>query len=102
MPIHKRIQEPLKSFSDYSESTSTPEKHAAVYFTDANYQPLSVNKTKIASTETQTAYKNHLQHLPRAGDYILLSDNTKYKVKEVLHLLPLIKSDIQKIYIVLE
>ncbi len=97
-----RVVEPLKQFKDYSETTKPVEKQARVFFMDSEFKPLFVNKTKIAKAETLSCYKNHMQFLPRVGDSIMIGEKEVYKVKDVIHSLPSMNFDTQKIYIVLE
>jgi len=90
------------TLKNYSETTKAPEKKAVVYFTDSDFKPLVVDKTRIASVQQPVPYKNHLAFLPRAGDSILVGESSVYKVKEVVHSLPSMHSGSQRIYIVLE
>lgn len=97
-----RIKEPLKRFTEYSDSTTTlTNKKSTIFFVDENFKPLSVNKLKIASTKDQVPYLNHLEFLPRSGDHILVGNNS-YVVSKVVHSLPAMRSDVQKIYIILK
>lgn len=100
----KRVVEPLKQFKDYYEETSSfsSTKKATIYFMDGNFKPLSVSRTKISSMKELTSFKNHLEFLPRVGDSILVNEKDLYRVKEVIHSLPSMRSDVQKIFVVLE
>ncbi|MFA5071168.1 MAG: hypothetical protein WC511_02245 [Candidatus Pacearchaeota archaeon] len=101
-----RPMEPLKSFPDYSNSTKESfqamQKISKIYFVDETFKPLSVNKTKIASVKEMTPYKNHLAFLPKIGEQILVGEKDAYTVINILHSLPLLHSDVQKVYIVLK
>lgn len=95
----RKIQEPLKSFAE--DSSPVKEKRAAIFFVDAEFKPLSVNKRKIAGEKEMCSFKNHIEFLPRVGDDILV-EGSIYRVKGVIHSLPSMRSDCQKIYIMLE
>ena len=100
--MNKQI-EPLKRFASLSaEAAPTKEKKAAIFFVDSNFKPLSVSRQNIGKSEEFVSYKNHIEFLPRAGDSILIGDAEKYRVKEILHSLPSVRSDVQKVYVVLE
>ena len=99
----KRVIEPLKTLSDYGDSVSVPrEKKAVLYFMDGNFKPLSISRTAIASTKEPQSFKNHIEYLPRVGDSIMVNEKSMYRVKEVIHSLPSMRNDCQKIFIVLE
>lgn len=98
--------EPLKSFPDYTQSSQdilqSFKKNAKIFFVDENFKPLVVDKTKIASSKELIAYRNHLAFLPKIGEQILVNDKNAYTVVNILHTLPLLRSDVQKVYIVLK
>lgn len=101
-----RVVEPLKQFKDYSEeikhSNAGANKKAVIYFLDEDFKPLLINRTKVASCEELVSFKNHIEYLPRVGDMILVNDCNIWKVRNVIHSLPFLRSEVQKIFIILE
>ena len=95
---------PLMSAPLYTEQVHDlqKEKKAQICFVDKELKPLAVSKQKIERVATSTTYKNHLAFLPRKGDKILVSGEDMYTVYDVIHVLPTMRSDTQKIYIVIE
>lgn len=95
--------EPLRSAPDYSDQRHVlQEKKATIYFVDENFKPLTVDKSRIASCKEMTSYKRHMAFLPKIGEQILVSDKNAYTVLNIVHSLPILQSDVQKVYIVLK
>lgn len=94
-----KVKEPLKTLS--VENPGPVVTKPVIYFVDAEFKPLVVTRNAISKVGSLTSYKNSLGFLPRAGDKIMV-DSSCYVVKEVVHSLPTMRSDPQKIFIVLE
>ncbi len=100
----KKNPNPLMSaplYQDQVHDLRKEEKKAQIFFVDETLKPLSVSKAKIAKCEKPFPYKNQMSFLPRKGDRILISGEELYTVADVIHVLPLVHSDVQKVYIVI-
>ena len=88
--------------TDYKIPVLPKEVKAAIYFVDEKMKPLYVNREEVKSVKEPQPFKNHIEYVPRIGEFIMVRDFEMYEVISVIHSLPGARSHWQKIFVVLE